>query len=267
MAGYGFTHLIHIPSRAQAASPFCVCATPRSFPFLAAPQNALLPCAAWAVTASLPPHAPTMCAMQCGYGFEGDLFFVCGVNRWSLQRTLNSLQGYRVCTVVVHGIDIGDDGAQALAALKCAPALHTLTLNLRGNTVGDKGVQALAALKEAPCLHTLTVELSDNAVGPSGARALAALKEAQSLQALTLNLRGNTVGDIGAQVRKHGVTGTLVLQWLTTIGGAPPPPPRRRSDHCGKKRNLQLGKSGRAIFGTQNFGSQTFPPSSLLVLA
>ena len=43
---------------------------------------------------------------------------------------------------------------------------------------------------------------------------------------------------------------------------APPPPPDQ-SDHRGKKRNLQWGKHCRAIFGTQNFGSQTpIPPAS-----
>ena len=50
-----------------------------------------------------------------------------------------------------------DSGAQALAALKEAPSLHTLTLNLQNNSVGDSGAQALAALKESPLLHTLTL--------------------------------------------------------------------------------------------------------------
>ena len=44
-------------------------------------------------------------------------------------------------------------------------------------------------------------------------------------------------------------------------GGSPPkpPPPQDQRDHRGKKRNLQLGKSDGAIFGTQTFGS--LPPS------
>ena len=50
---------------------------------------------------------------------------------------------------------MGDSGAHALAALKEAPSLHTLTLYLGGNSVGASGAQALAALKEAPSLHTL----------------------------------------------------------------------------------------------------------------
>jgi len=56
-----------------------------------------------------------------------------------------------------------------------------------------------------------------------------------------------------------------VLERLTTMGGAPLPTPRTprtpdQSDKSGKKRNLPLGKSCRAIFGTQYFGSQTPPP-------
>ena len=40
----------------------------------------------------------------------------------------------------------------------------------------------------------------------------------------------------------------------------PPPPPPGQSDHRGKKRNLQKGESGWAIFGTQFFESQIPPP-------
>ena len=38
-----------------------------------------------------------------------------------------------------------------------------------------------------------------------------------------------------------------------------PAPPPDHSDHRVKKRNLSLEKSGRAIFGTQTFASQTSP--------
>ena len=46
----------------------------------------------------------------------------------------------------------------------------------------------------------------------------------------------------------------------------PSPPSPDQSDHSAKKRNLQLGKSGRAIFGTPSFGSKTPspPPPPLL---
>ena len=62
-----------------------------------------------------------------------------------------------------------------------------------------------------------------------------------------------------------------VLECLYIVGGAPPPPPPPghpppdQSDHRGKNRNLQSGKSCRAIFGTQTSRSQTpYPP--LLIL-
>ena len=40
----------------------------------------------------------------------------------------------------------------------------------------------------------------------------------------------------------------------------PLPPSPDQSDHRGKKRNLQEGKSGQAIFGTPSFGSKTPSP-------
>ena len=40
----------------------------------------------------------------------------------------------------------------------------------------------------------------------------------------------------------------------------PLPPSPDQSDHSGEKRNLQLGKSGQAIFGTPSFGSKTPSP-------
>ena len=67
-------------------------------------------------------------------------------------------------------------------------------------------------------------------------------------------------------LRRHG-TGTLgvytcrpTVERPTTIGGPPPPPRNSKRDHRGNKRNLPLGKSGRANSGTHTFGSQT-PPS------
>ena len=46
----------------------------------------------------------------------------------------------------------------------------------------------------------------------------------------------------------------------------PPPPPPDQSDKRGIQRNLQSGKSCRAIFGTQTFGSQTPPPPPPLLI-
>ena len=37
--------------------------------------------------------------------------------------------------------------------------LHTLKLYLSYNKIGDAGAQALASLKEAPLLHTLSLDL------------------------------------------------------------------------------------------------------------
>ena len=50
------------------------------------------------------------------------------------------------------------------------------------------------------------------------------------------------------------------LEWPYTVGGGGGTPVPDQSDHSGKKRNLLLEKSGRAMFGTQSFGSQTSPP-------
>ena len=55
-----------------------------------------------------------------------------------------------------------------------------------------------------------------------------------------------------------------VLEWPYTAGGGGVPPwtpPPPQSDHSGNKRNLQEGKSCRAICGTQTFGSH--PPFPL----
>ena len=70
------------------------------------------------------------------------------------------------------------------------------------------------------------------------------------------------------------VVGTLpsnnILERLTTSGEAPPqspPPPPRPSDHSGIQQEMSLGRSCRAIFGTQTFESQTPPPLFKYILA
>ena len=56
---------------------------------------------------------------------------------------------------------MGGSGARALAALKDAPSLHTLSLGLGQNSMGESGEQALAVLKDAASLHTLVLTLDD----------------------------------------------------------------------------------------------------------
>ena len=99
----------------------------------------------------------------------------------------------------LRGREVADAGAAALAALKAAPALRDLRLNLEGCGVGDAGAQALAGLREAPALQALRLELRGNGVGDAGAHALAALTEARALRTLGLDLGGNQLGDAGAQ--------------------------------------------------------------------
>ena len=63
--------------------------------------------------------------------------------------------------------------------------------------------------------------------------------------------------------RGGGGGGREVFEWPYTVGGGGVTPPLQTQVTSGKKRNLLLGKSCRAIFGTQIFGSQTtsFLPS------
>ena len=65
-------------------------------------------------------------------------------------------------------------------------------------------------------------------------------------------------GRVFWDVKWGGGGGMEVLQWPYTVGGPPPPPPDQR-DHRGKKRNLPLEKSSRAVFGAHTFWSQSPP--------
>ena len=94
---------------------------------------------------------------------------------------------------------VGSVGAYALATLKSMPSLQILCLNLSGNSMYNSSAESLAALRDAPLLHTLHLDLSSNAVKDSGAEALAALKKAPSLRVLSLNIGHTQVGDVGAQ--------------------------------------------------------------------
>ena len=99
-------------------------------------------------------------------------------------------------TLSLAGTGIGHIGAQALAELR---SLHTLILNLAETGMGDEGAQALAQLKNAPSMYTLILRLCKNGIGDSGAQALAELKDAPLLNTLRLDLVHNRFGDTGAQ--------------------------------------------------------------------
>ena len=92
----------------------------------------------------------------------------------------------------------GPGGAQALACLKDARALHTLSLHLMWNNIGANGARSLAALAAAPVLHSLHLSLWHNSLGNAGAEALAGLRAAPALHTLTLDLGDNCIGDGGA---------------------------------------------------------------------
>ena len=116
-----------------------------------------------------------------------------GLNALGLSDTL------RVISVNLRTCNIGDKGAQALAALRNIWFLHTLELDLSSNSIGFAGAQALGALWETRALHTLRLDLGYNAVGDEGASELAALRHSPVLRSLTLNLGYNGVGDRGVE--------------------------------------------------------------------
>ncbi len=104
-----------------------------------------------------------------------------------------------LASLVLWGIDIGDDGARAIAA-----SLTGLTsLDLSDNSIGDDGARAIAA-----SLTGLTsLDLSDNSIGDDGARAIAA-----SLTGLTsLDLSDNSIGADGARAIAASLTGLTSL--------------------------------------------------------
>ncbi len=54
---------------------------------------------------------------------------------------------------------IGNEGAQALAAVLTHTSLHTI--NFKWNEIGDEGAQALAAVLSQTSIHTLTLDHND----------------------------------------------------------------------------------------------------------
>ena len=60
---------------------------------------------------------------------------------------------------------------RALAALRDAPAVRLLSLDLSSDAGRDRGARALAALKAATALRVLSLQLAANSVGAAGAGA------------------------------------------------------------------------------------------------
>ena len=135
-------------------------------------------------------------------------------------------------TLTLRCSNMKPGSAQALAALKHAPSLWSLTLILPDNNIGDSGAQALAELKEAPALTTLTLDLEGNGIGDAGAQALATLKDAASLSTLKLNLRRNRIRASGAEALAQ-LPGAPSLQTLilASESAAPLPAPNHRASH------------------------------------
>ena len=97
-------------------------------------------------------------------------------------QALASLSG--LTSLQLDSNQIGDEGAQALASLSGLTSLH-----LDSNHIGDEGAQALASLSGLTWLH-----LNGNEIGAEGARVLASLSGLTSL-----HLGSNYIGDEGAQ--------------------------------------------------------------------
>ena len=92
---------------------------------------------------------------------------------------------------------LGPDGKQALAGLESAPFLQTLTIRLANQHLTYRATQPLKALKDAPSLRTLALDLSDNS--PSGNNGLGGLHATVQLQSLTIQLQGNCVSRAGLE--------------------------------------------------------------------
>jgi hypothetical protein len=88
--------------------------------------------------------------------------------------------------------------------------LRELVLTLKHSKINDSGIEVLVdALRSAPKLSTLDLQLSDNEIGDNGAVALEMLKTSLSLTSLILNLEGNKINDHGGRI----LAGLAVMKW------------------------------------------------------
>ena len=106
-------------------------------------------------------------------------------------------------------------------ALRAAPLLMTIRLNLRDNSIGLPGVAALA--RWGPALQTLSLNLERNPLGPAGVAALASLHTSRALSDLSLHLGYNKVGDGPCSV-SPGTPCTPPIPNTTCTPGPPGPP-------------------------------------------
>eukprot|EP00936_MAST-01D_sp_MAST-1D-sp1_P002314 g2314.t1 len=132
----------------------------------------------------------------------------------ALENALEVIYGNAITFVDLDGLDIGVEGAEAVAdALKFNRSLKRITL--MSNNIGDDGTAALSeALKSNSTLESL--ELNTNDIKPAGAQSLADMLHAN--RSLTvLDVSGNDIGDAG----KIAIGDTLLristskLQFLT----------------------------------------------------
>ena len=119
-------------------------------------------------------------------------------------RGLQSLTALRLAPALqaldvdLYGCEIGAPGAQQLSELGTSASLRHLTLGLRFNRLGCAGAVFVSRLKGLRALSSLTLDLGYNHVGDEGAEALADLGEAPALEGLVLLLDNNGIGDRGA---------------------------------------------------------------------
>ena len=110
---------------------------------------------------------------------------------------------------------LGGPDIDALALLAEAPNLHSLDLNLKGTQLVAGTAQPLAFLQRAPGLHTLRLQLANNLLGAIDARALATLRSSPSLRVLHLDLSRNWLGEGGVRMLRALQDGAGQLREVT----------------------------------------------------
>ena len=110
---------------------------------------------------------------------------------------------------------------QALASLKTAPHLTSLTVDLDGNHLQDAGAHALAGLRHSTSLTELSLNFEQNGVGPSGLRVIALLLDVPALRALSLTPRPRRRGKSRVDAAKDLLNNMFCSCGSETVGPAP----------------------------------------------